>query len=148
LAWVTIAEANSLDEFKNAQPSYLKDLPKGTKLRLRIELPSYCPFGKLADIAGAEWWAQWLMPQGIDVIDVYGDWTWIEVQAEVDPPMWPAWVIGAIAIAIAALPFGIAFLISTIKLDADVLSPIVGGATVAIALIALLGLMVVLKKEK
>lgn len=118
MAWITLAEATSLEEFEATVPP-ITELDKGTRLKLRIELPEWAPIGKLADIASAEFWAQWLGPEGVTVIDVYGDWYWIEMTAEVDPPLGTLALIAIIAAAIAVLPFSIALLIAAIKLSAE-----------------------------
>lgn len=116
MAWVTLADATSLEELQAAKPA-IADLPAGTPVKLRIELPAWAPVGKLADLAGAEWWASRFIGADVEVIDVYGDWYWMEVtgRARGTP------VLLLITIIIAALSaLGIAWFISRIMLDADI----------------------------
>jgi hypothetical protein len=119
MPWVTVAQGDNLEQFKGSLvPAEVAELPKGTPLRLTIKFPTWAPIGVIGNIAGAEWWAQKLAPQGIDVVDVSGDWYNITVDAIVDPPFPAIVVIGIIALALVA----VAFLIISIKLDAKQLT--------------------------
>lgn len=119
--WTTIAEGSSTDEFEASTTTRIRDLPKGTPLLYHIEvMPG---LGKLADLAGAEFLAQYFVPRGITVEDVYGDWTWAEIRATVDPPLGPLAAVAAIVVALSAL--GIVAMVTYILLKADVL-PLLG----------------------
>jgi len=139
MAWVTIVEANSLEEFKTATPT-VAELPKGTKIKLRLELKA--PVGNLITLFPASWWASKLLPEGIVVTDVKGGWWWLEVYGEIDPPMPSVWAIAALVAAIALLGFAITSLIKVIKLDGDlpVPTPIpsIPGWLIFVGLIAIL----------
>ncbi len=120
MAWVTLAEGDSLKEFQACQPAY-SELRHGTKMLLTIESPWWAPIGPLADLFGAEWVADRLLNEGgAHVRDVEGKgWHKVVVHMEADP----AWVIPLIW-AIAALISSIAFLIAFIKLEGDIIPPI------------------------
>ncbi len=139
----TLVVANNIDEFEAARPS-IDDLPPGTKIRLRVELPAWAPIGKLADLAGAEWFAQQFAPAQIRVIDVYGDWHWMELTgvAEGSP------VLLLITVIVAALSLlGITFFISRIVLEADIPSwgvPALG--TSAFLMVAVLGVILLTRR--
>ena len=122
MAWVTIAEARSLDEFRLATPS-IAELPKWTNIKLRIELPWWAPVGNLLEIAPKSWWVDKLTPEGIVVTDVKGGWYWLEVYGLIDPPHPSLLVISVFITAIALLAFGISALIKSIKLSADLQIP-------------------------
>jgi len=114
LAYQTVVSATSVDEFQDKAPDI--DLPPGTKVKIRIELPPWAPVGRLADLAGAEWVAQWFVPAEVKVIDVYGNWHWIEIVGVVEGT--PVLLLVAIIVSmIAAL--GITYFISKIILQAD-----------------------------
>lgn len=121
MAWYTVAQGNSLQQFQSAVvPAQVAELPKWTPLQLKLQFPTWAPIGIIGDIAGAEWWAQKLAPQGIQVVDVSGDAYSITVDAVVDPPFPAIVVIGIIALALAA----VAFLIISIKLSANQLADV------------------------
>ena len=135
MEWVTVAQGSSLEQFEGSSvPAKVEELPKGTPLRLTIQFPTWAPIGYIGNIAGAEWWAQKLAPQGIDVVDVSGDAYNIIVDAVVDPPFPAIIVIGIIALALAA----VAFLIISIKLDAKQLTQ-VGTSILSWGTVALVG---------
>ena len=134
MPWQTVAQAANLADFQAAgQNPALQDLPKATRLRLTVQFPTWAPIGVIGNIAGAEWWAQQFAPHGITVTDVSGDWYNINVDAVVDPlPIW--FLIAIIAAALAA----VAFLIISIKLDAEQLTQ-VGTSILTWGTVALIG---------
>ena len=76
MAWKTIVEANSLDEFQSAQPS-VGDLPAGTPVKLTFEFPHWYPLAGIANIAEAEWVAQRFYDEAhIQVTDVNSPDAW------------------------------------------------------------------------
>ncbi len=115
MAFQPIIDATSIDEFGAVLPT-IEDLPKGAKILLRIELPPYAPIGKLADLAGMEWWAEQFIGADVRVTDVYGNWHWLEIMgvAEGTP------VLLLVTIIIGALSaLGIAWLVSRIVLSGE-----------------------------
>jgi len=102
MPWTVVAEGNNLGDFRKAKPK-VEDLPKGTKLKLRVEMPKWFPAGKLGDLWSAEWWAGKLGPHGVSVTDVRGNWHWMEMYGEVDPPIATLALIAIIVGALAAL---------------------------------------------
>lgn len=114
--WQTIVEANSLEEFQSARPT-IYEVPTGSEVVIRIELVAWAPIGKLADLAGAEWWGQKLAPE-LRVADVYGNWHWMEIRG-IATGMAPVVLIPLIVFGLAALGWG-AWIYSKIKISADV----------------------------
>ena len=118
MAWKTIVEANSLDEFKAASNRTVNDLPAGTPVRLTFELPAWMPAAPLADMAGAEWVAQRFYNEAhIRIDNVYGE-GWHTVVFE-------GTVVGtpvlAIIIAVGAILGSIGILwVSHAKFEADI----------------------------
>lgn len=99
--WQVIAQADTIEGLSSVTPT-VSELPKGTELVIRFDLPAWAPVGKVADIAGAEWWGQWLAGAGMEVTDVYGDWHWMEIRGKADP-IWLIALIPLIIKAVAAL---------------------------------------------
>lgn len=94
--WQTVYTARSESEAGSVLPT-IGDIPAGSQVKIRIDLQPWAPVGKLADLAGAELWAQKLYPE-MTVSDVYGDWHWIEIRGVAK---------GAFPIAIALIVFGV-----------------------------------------
>ena len=138
MAYQTIVSATSVDEFQSEAPDI--DLPPGTKVKIRMELPPWAPVGKLADLAGAEWIAQQFAPAEVRVTDVYGNWHWMEIEGVVEGT--PVLLLVTIIIGMLSA-LGIAYLISKIVLQADwpeVGKPISLMAVAAIAVAAVAGI--------
>lgn len=116
--WQVIAQADTVEGLSSVIPT-ISELPKGTELIIRFDLPIWAPVGKLADVAGAEWWGQWLAPSGMEVTDVHGNWHWMEIRGEADP-IWLLALIPLIIKAVAAL--GITGFLSwaAVKLTANI----------------------------
>lgn len=57
MAWITVAEASSTDELRTLTPA-VNEIPNGSPVRITITLPAWLPLAHLADLAGAEWFAQ------------------------------------------------------------------------------------------
>lgn len=99
--WQVIAQADTVAGLSSVTPT-VSELPHGTELIIRFDLPAWAPVGKVADIAGAEWWGQWLAGAGMEVTDVYGNWHWMEIRGRADP-IWLIALIPLIIKAVAAL---------------------------------------------
>lgn len=145
MAWVTIAQGTSLEEFQASRPP-IADLPKGTKLLLRVELPWWAPIGWLADLYGMEWWMGLFAPEGITVDDVYGGWHWMEMKATVDPPLLPAILIILICTALSII--GVAAIIALVTLKAEIPGMVKWGAAAIIALAIAIALGYLLPRKK
>jgi hypothetical protein len=116
MAWQTIIDASSLEEAKTAKPT-IADIPAGSRVKIRVEFAWYAPIGKIGDLAGAELWYPKLLPYDLEVIDVYGDWHWIEILGTAKGfPVLP--VVIAISASIAAL--GIAFFVTRFLMQAEI----------------------------
>lgn len=112
-----VVAQGDFDSFAKAVPA-IAELPAGTPVVLRVELQPWVPFGKLADLAGTELWAQKLVPAHIAVDDVYGSWTWVEIRGRVTGS--PAvLIIAGIVAALVALGYA-AWMVKEIKLSADI----------------------------
>lgn len=116
MAWITMAEGASLEEFQACTPPYT-ELPKGTKLKLTIETPWYVPIAPLADLFFAEWVAaKFINEAGAEIIDVEGiGLNTIIVHMEADP----VWLVPLIW-SIAAVALSVAIIIAVIKLEANI----------------------------
>lgn len=113
---VVIAQANSVEELQSAFLPY-KEIPAGTPIKIRLELAKWFPMGKLADLAGAEFWAKHLIRADMDVLDVYGDWYWIEIEGKARGLAVPL-LIAIIAGAVAVL--GLAAFITSVVITAKI----------------------------
>lgn len=115
--WQTVAEGTSLDELAATVADF--ELKKGTKIRFEMDLGM--PVASLFDVAGVE--HLFSMPEGIDLIDVYGEgWSKAVIEAEADP----AWLLAIVAfvkahwIAIVIGTFVLLVLVSFIRISADI----------------------------
>jgi len=117
MAWQTVAEGKSLAELRPLVVDM--ELPKGTKVRAVFDLK--LPLAWAFDMAGAELAFRALIPQGLKLIDVYGEGGKGIVDMEADP----AWLAAAlvfikthwVAIAIAGLLLPL--IISFIRVSVD-----------------------------
>ena len=70
--YTLIAQASSAEELRDFSPT-LGRIEEGRLGRTIIKSPSWAPIGPLADLAGAEVvWRNVFSPEGIELIDVYG----------------------------------------------------------------------------
>lgn len=116
--WKTIIELQdaTLDELRAATPA-VNDIPPGTDIRIRIGVPWYLvPAGKMADLAGTEFWAQKLVDAEVKVIDVFYDNRTIHIQGVTEGSPVALIVFGIIA---ALLAFGI-FRVTEAMMEADI----------------------------
>jgi len=114
MSWQVLAQGKTVEEFQNSQPP-ITELEENTPILIHIELASWAPVGILADIAGAEWWAEKVAPAGMIVDDVSGDWHSLDVRGHADI----AFVLILIP-CIAAVIIALAWAVTTIKISADV----------------------------
>ncbi len=140
MAWQTIMQGDSLEAFGEATPT-IDDLPAGT--RFRIVVDTTLPVGPIADIWGAEWLADQLLDYDARVIDVHSN-GWYQAVIEMEALGTPVLlIVFAIIAAIAAL----GYLISSIRMDANLPGPIANLATIvkwaAIGGIGILGIKLI-----
>ena len=70
--YTLIAQASSAEDLRDFSPTVGR-IEEGRLGRTIIKSPSWAPIGPLADLAGAEVvWRKVFSPEGIEVIDVYG----------------------------------------------------------------------------
>ncbi|MBA7597127.1 hypothetical protein ES703_04122 [subsurface metagenome] len=116
--WQTVARGDSLDELAATVANF--ELKKGTKIRFEMDLNM--PVAFLFDMAGAE--HLFSMPEGVDLVDVYGEgWSKAVVEAEADP----AWLVGILVfirahwIAIVVGAYLLSVIVSFIRMLADII---------------------------
>jgi len=138
--WKVVAEGVTFGELEQVVADM--NLTKGTKIRVTME--TSMPW--LFDVAGAEWAVKPFVPEGVDLIDVYGEGSYGYADMEADPiyllPLLTAiakW--GAIAIAVGiALAVIVSFIYVMVKVPKAAAIPvalIVGAAIGVVGLIAL-----------
>lgn len=141
--WVTVAEGTNLLDLTQTVADM--ELIKGTKIRAVIDLT--LPLGWAFDVAGAELIFQPFMPEGVDLVDVYGEGSKGYVDMEADP----VWLVAflaflkahwlAITIAGLALTAIIAFITILVKFPVVAQVPIwlILGAVAGVALLVVVG---------
>ena len=135
--WVTVAEGVSFNELELLVADM--ELPKGTKMR--VVMDTWADW--LFDVAGAELVFQPFIPDGMDLIDVYGE----NGQGIVDMEADPAWLVAvwafiklhwvAIAIGLFILGLIVSFIRVMIKLPAAAQIPVALLIGVAIGVVGL-----------
>ena len=85
MAWQTVAEGTSLDQL--AQLVADMELPKGA--RVKVVMNTWAPW--LFDMAGAE--LLFPVPEGLDMVDVWGEGGKAYAELEADP----AWLVATLA---------------------------------------------------
>jgi hypothetical protein len=116
MTWQTIIDASSLEEARTAKPA-IADIPAGSRVKIRVEFAWYAPIGKIGDLTGAELWYPKLLPYDLEVVDVYGDWHWIEILGTAKGfPVLPA----VIAVSALITALGIAFFVTRFLIQADI----------------------------
>lgn len=134
--WTTVAQGISLADLAATVSDM--ELPKGTKMRVVMDLKY--PVAWAFDVAGAELLFRPFVPEGMTLVDVYGEGSQGFIDMEADP----AWLLTTLAfikahwLAITIAGFTLALLISfiyiAIKVPAIVQIPIwliigaIGGA--------------------
>lgn len=140
--WETVAEGVSLADLEAVVADM--ELPKGTKMQVVMDLT--LPLGWAFDIAGAELVFRPFVPEGMTLVDVYGEGSQGIVDMEADP----AWLVAvlafikahwlAITIAGFLLATIIAFITVMVKLPAVAQIPvwlIIGAAAGIVGLVIL-----------
>lgn len=135
MAWITLAEGASVEEFQASKPP-VSELSSGTRMQLIIDTPWWLPIAPLADLFGAEWVAQRLLNEADAVLtDVEGQgWHRIVVHMKVASPGWPAVIIGVIAVLLFTA--GLAYIVNQIRLIAEAAGP----TGISLFLLVVLGL--------
>jgi len=77
--WITVAEGIKFDELEQLVADM--NLPKGTEILVAMKTPM--PW--LFDVAGAELAFKPFVPEGVDLIDVYGEGEYAYARMEADP---------------------------------------------------------------
>jgi len=136
--WVTVAEGTSLYNLRATVADM--ELPKGAKIK--VVMDTWMPW--LFDVAGAELLFKPFVPEGVDLIDVYGE----DSQGIVDMEADPAWLVAvvafmkahwlAITIAGIALTALISFITVMIKMPKAAQIPVALLVGAAIGIIGLL----------
>lgn len=109
--WITVAEGVSIGELRQTVANM--ELPKGTKMKVVMDVWADWLF----DIAGAELVFQPFIPDGMDLIDVYGE----NGQGIVDMEADPAWLVATLVfikahwLAITIIGFVLAAIITFIR---------------------------------
>ena len=131
--WKTVAEGTNLWDLGSKVGEL--ELPKGSKLRVVMNL--VLPVGWAFDVAGAEHIFEPFVPDGMDLIDVYGEGSQGFIDMEADP----AWLVAVLAfirahwLAITIAGFMLTALIASII----VLAKIAVAPALPIASIAIVG---------
>ena len=136
MAWKTIAEGTTFDTLKQTTADF--ELKKGTPVRFEMTLES--PVAHLFDFAGAEAIFRPKMPKGLDLKDIYSpdNKYQVVIEAEADPIHLVAivafvqahWL--AISLITIGIMFALGFLITAIKIKAEVAWTIPMWATIVI----------------
>ncbi len=141
MTWKLAAQGVSFSELEQTIADM--ELPKGSKMRITMDTSMPWVF----DMAGAEWAFKPFVPDGMDLIDVYGEGGQGIVEMEADP----AWLLAALAfikahwLAITIAGFALALLVQfiwvMIELPAAALPPIwlLVGAAVAVLVLGTRG---------
>jgi len=87
--WVTVAQGVNLFDLEATVEDL--ELPKGARMKVIMDLKM--PIGWAFDMAGAEFLFQPFVPDGMELVDVYGEGSQGFVEMEADP----AWLLVALA---------------------------------------------------
>ena len=85
MAWQTVAEGASFEELEQLVEDM--ELPKGTRVKAVMDLK--LPIGWAFDAPGAELLFKYRIPEGLKLLDVYGEGSQAIVEMEADP----AWLV-------------------------------------------------------
>lgn len=141
--WETVAEGTSFSDLKSLVGEM--ELPKGAKVKVIMDLK--VPVGFVFDAPGAEWFFKPFTPDGMEILDVYGEGSQGIVEMEADP----AWLLGILAfikahwLAILIATFVLGAIITFIRIMVQIAGPgplgipwwvwLVGGVAVTIPLV-------------
>lgn len=112
-SWQTVAVGTSIGDLEATLSDF--ELKKGDRMRVIMDLPSWLPWNPF-DLAGAEWVFQPYVPDGMDLIDVWGEGRQGIVELEADP----VWLVAALGfikahwLAIIIAGFLLTVLVTTI----------------------------------
>ena len=121
MVWQTVAQATSFSELESLVGDM--ELPKGTKVRAVMDLKY--PVGWVFDAPGAEWLFRPFIPDGMDLLDVYGEGSQGIVEMEADP----AWLVAMLAfikahwVAILIASFVLGLIITFIRVMVQIAGP-------------------------
>ena len=149
MGWEVVAEGTSIFDLESIVGEL--ELPKGSKIKVVLDLK--LPIGWAFDLAGAELIFKPFIPEGVDLVDVYGEGSEGIVEMEADP----VWLLAflafikahwlAITIAGVVLATIIALIIVLVKIAVAPALPIAGIAIAGgLALIGVLALIVSKKR--
>jgi len=116
--WETVAQGMSLSDLQSTIGEM--ELPKGTKMKVVMDLKA--PVGWAFDFIAAEWLMKPFVPDGMDLVDVYGEGSQGIVEMEADP----AWLLAVVAfikahwLALTIAGFALALIISFISISVKV----------------------------
>lgn len=128
MPWITAAEGTSLWDLKATIADM--ELSKGTRMKVIMDLK--VPVGWAFDFIAAEWLMKPFVPDGMELIDVYGEGNQGVVEMEADP----VWLVAALAfikahwVALTIAGFILAALISFIYIMIKV--PVIAQIPVAL----------------
>jgi len=136
--WLEVARGTNLSDLQLEVADM--ELPKGTKMRVEMICPD---FDWLFDLAGAEWVFQSQVPDGMELVDVWGENGRGIVEMEADP----AWLVAVwlfikahwVALAIAGVLIWtiVSLIIISVKLPAVAAIPISLIVGIAIGIVGL-----------
>jgi len=141
MAWTTIMQSDSLEGFADATPA-VEDLLAGTTFRIVVD--TVAPIAPLLDIPWlSEWLAEQLLGYDAEVLEVYNvGWYKLVIKMKalgVEPV--------TIAILVIAGLAALAAVIYSIRMDADLPSPLANLATIvkwsAIGVVGVMGIKIV-----
>ncbi|MBA7644268.1 hypothetical protein ES703_52010 [subsurface metagenome] len=146
--WQVVAEGTNIRDLESTVGEM--ELPKGSKLLVVMDLK--LPLGFLFDIAGAELLFKPFVPDGMDLIDVYGEGSQGFVEMEADP----AWLLAVLAfvkahwLAITIATFVLAAIIAAIIVLVKIaVAPALPIAAIAIGGgLALLGIVLLSRRRE
>lgn len=143
MPWEVVAEGTNIWDLQAMVADM--ELPKGSRLKVIMDLK--LPLGWIFDVAGAEWAFQPFVPEGMELVDVYGEGSQGIVEMEADP----VWLVAALAfikahwLAITIAGFVLTAIIASIIILVKIaVAPTLPVATIAIAGgLALIGILAI-----
>lgn len=143
MTWKTVAEGRDFDSLRQLVGDM--ELKKGTRVKVEMEVPWYAV--PAFDLAGAEWPARLLVPEGMDLVDVYGANGKGVILMEADPARLVA-VLGfivtykyALLITIGLITVAIAAIVMAVRVSIEVPAVVQPFFWLAVAGVAAVGLI-------
>lgn len=122
MAWRKVAEGKDFDSLQQLVGDM--ELTKGTRVKVEMEVPWYAV--PAFDLAGAEWPARLLVPEGMELVDVYGAGGKGIILMEADPA-WLVPVLGfivtykyALLITIGLFTVAVAAIVMAVRVSIEV----------------------------